>query len=353
MLSSGGALSRLGGGAAQLRSAAAKFFAGLAITALLVGPLTYGAYGAPGLDVGLLLALSIFAFMVCVRIYLAHSWSGFRLSEALAAGLAPGLAAGLTVGLAGEPIRDPLVAVAAGVGAGLARPLGTTNRRPHRAWPLWEALLNGTIAVAIGVYADIVDHDVRFGEALGSMAGLGSVVVAATLGLAIGLALRPALAAFGGAWPYLARMAAPASGFLVGYVALAVWFAAMFRALCQIHASGMSASAPLNRDCLSISFLDLVYFSVATLATVGYGDITPNSPEARALAMAEILAGVIWTVVVFAAILAYLGPVFAEIGQRRPGAGLPAVATPPAADARRPRPEAEDAEPAGAGATRA
>lgn len=44
----------------------------------------------------------------------------------------------------------------------------------------------------------------------------------------------------------------------------------------------------------------LVYFSFVTLATLGYGDITPVSSPARALAILEAVAGVVYTTVLLA-----------------------------------------------------
>lgn len=49
-----------------------------------------------------------------------------------------------------------------------------------------------------------------------------------------------------------------------------------------------------------LSPLDAVYYVVATLATVGYGDITPKTPAGRALAIFLILAGVGSFIAVFA-----------------------------------------------------
>jgi hypothetical protein len=45
---------------------------------------------------------------------------------------------------------------------------------------------------------------------------------------------------------------------------------------------------------------DLLYFSVTTLATLGYGDITPRTQLARALATLEALAGQLYLVVLVA-----------------------------------------------------
>ena len=38
-------------------------------------------------------------------------------------------------------------------------------------------------------------------------------------------------------------------------------------------------------------YWDMVYFSFVTLTTLGYGDIAPAAPVARALAYSEALAG--------------------------------------------------------------
>lgn len=48
---------------------------------------------------------------------------------------------------------------------------------------------------------------------------------------------------------------------------------------------------PLNPDAFA-TFLDAVYFAVATMTTVGYGDITPVSQVGRLLAVMMILTGI-------------------------------------------------------------
>ena len=52
---------------------------------------------------------------------------------------------------------------------------------------------------------------------------------------------------------------------------------------------------------------DLLYFSFATITTVGYGDLTAATDLARALAIAEALTGQIYLVTVVAVIVAGLG----------------------------------------------
>jgi hypothetical protein len=48
----------------------------------------------------------------------------------------------------------------------------------------------------------------------------------------------------------------------------------------------------------------LLYFSVATLTTVGYGDITPLSPTARSLAALEALVGQLFPAILLARLVA-------------------------------------------------
>jgi len=52
------------------------------------------------------------------------------------------------------------------------------------------------------------------------------------------------------------------------------------------------------------AFPDVVYFSFVTLLTVGFGDVTPALPLARAVALLEGLFGVVYTTVVMAALMA-------------------------------------------------
>jgi voltage-gated potassium channel len=57
-----------------------------------------------------------------------------------------------------------------------------------------------------------------------------------------------------------------------------------------------------------LSFSEAMYFSVITLATVGYGDITPAAPLVRALAMLEVVAGLLLLLFGFAEIMRSGGP---------------------------------------------
>ena len=52
------------------------------------------------------------------------------------------------------------------------------------------------------------------------------------------------------------------------------------------------------------AFPDLVYFSFVTLLTIGFGDVTPVAPLARAVVLFEGIFGVIFTTIVMAALVA-------------------------------------------------
>jgi len=52
------------------------------------------------------------------------------------------------------------------------------------------------------------------------------------------------------------------------------------------------------------SFPDLVYFSFVTLLTIGFGDVAPAAPSARAVVLVEGLFGVVFTTVVMASLVA-------------------------------------------------
>ena len=55
------------------------------------------------------------------------------------------------------------------------------------------------------------------------------------------------------------------------------------------------------------SFSQLIYFSITTITTLGYGDIVPRSPLAKSLAMCEVLTGVAFLTVVLSVLVGMLG----------------------------------------------
>jgi Ion channel len=86
-------------------------------------------------------------------------------------------------------------------------------------------------------------------------------------------------------------------GVLCVYLLLALLFAALNQVLAAVgHNYLHGAPDPPTAS-------DLLYFSVVTMATVGYGDITPASEVARAVAVVEALTGQLYLVSVVAAVV--------------------------------------------------
>jgi hypothetical protein len=89
---------------------------------------------------------------------------------------------------------------------------------------------------------------------------------------------------------------------MVGLIMVGLFFLTIifgFGALYQTAQNGfcksndvVSTNAPAAAV-ISLGQLDAVYFSTVTAATVGYGDITPISPLAKGLVMAEIINGLL------------------------------------------------------------
>ncbi len=87
-------------------------------------------------------------------------------------------------------------------------------------------------------------------------------------------------------------------GVLCIYLLLALFFAAVHQVL------GAWSDPYLHGTASPASASDLLYFSVITMTTVGFGDITPASQVARAVTVTEALAGQLYLVSVVAATVA-------------------------------------------------
>jgi len=87
-------------------------------------------------------------------------------------------------------------------------------------------------------------------------------------------------------------------GVLSVYLLLALFFASLNQLF-----SAFTPGGYLNGVTGLPSAADHLYFSVITMATVGYGDITPASQIARAVAVVEALTGQLYLVSVVAAVI--------------------------------------------------
>jgi voltage-gated potassium channel Kch len=95
-------------------------------------------------------------------------------------------------------------------------------------------------------------------------------------------------------------------GAIVLYLNIAILFFVLFRLIAE-RAPGSFTGVPL-RFSQATSFGDLMYFSVTTLTTVGYGDITPLNPFARSLANLEAIIGQLYPAVILGRMITLYTP---------------------------------------------
>ncbi len=79
------------------------------------------------------------------------------------------------------------------------------------------------------------------------------------------------------------------------YLMLGFAFGAVFYLINILDPGSFSANTPYAREAP-----DLMYFSFVTLATLGYGDVTPRTNLARSLAVLDSIAGMLYIAVFMA-----------------------------------------------------
>ena len=96
-------------------------------------------------------------------------------------------------------------------------------------------------------------------------------------------------------------------GALVGYLLLGIIWSVLYSAV-EIGFPGILPRARVGehggRRC-GTGPGDLSYFSFITLATVGYGDVTPTTPLARTLAWIEAIVGQFYLAVLVAGLVGF------------------------------------------------
>jgi hypothetical protein len=82
-------------------------------------------------------------------------------------------------------------------------------------------------------------------------------------------------------------------GAVCGYLLLGIIWSVLFSALETTAPGSFQVPAPRGAEIVAprLARSDLVYYSFITLATVGYGDVTPVTPLARTLAWIEAITG--------------------------------------------------------------
>ncbi len=123
---------------------------------------------------------------------------------------------------------------------------------------------------------------------LGAMAVISMIILGVSRDIAIFLLDTGLL--FEEFFRRMSRLAVPAFAFLTFYSLLVILFAALYAVL--DHALG-GANFRIDGTLRAISFPESLYFSLMTLSTVGYGDISPASSAIRLVAGAEIVCGLL------------------------------------------------------------
>lgn len=176
------------------------------------------------------------------------------------------------------------------------------------------------IEKALGIQGAMPDVKLWVFVLITSFIGVGLLF---PMGIAYGtLAGRGALVAFGiltsiicvGVLYVVQRIywqtAVPRKGLLLGVAglsyALLVWLFAGLYMLISRLGDTKAFYFTVNSRYGTLDVVSAVYFSVATIATVGYGDIVPVTPLARWAVIAEIIVGIAYTIYIFSALVTLL-----------------------------------------------
>jgi voltage-gated potassium channel len=100
----------------------------------------------------------------------------------------------------------------------------------------------------------------------------------------------------------IAQLIVPIFAFMTFYSILVIMFATIYRIVSRYGAPGHFL---VNGKPHELSFADSIYFSIVTMATVGYGDIAPASDLARMVAAMQVVAGVLLLLFGFSELMAY------------------------------------------------
>jgi voltage-gated potassium channel Kch len=95
-------------------------------------------------------------------------------------------------------------------------------------------------------------------------------------------------------------------GAVVIYLNTAIFFSILFRLIAE-RVPGSFSGIPAA-FVQKISFGDLMYFSMTTLTTTGYGDITPINPVARSLATLEAIIGQLYPAIIISRLITLYTP---------------------------------------------
>lgn len=260
---------------------------------LVVAPVSFAAGGLKGLAWGLIIG------------FLNGLGPRQNFVQGLSTGLIAGFSTNLTFDLTQIALFGSIAALTTGLGSTLA--VESEIDRTRLFFVVLLGFFMGITMSAGFIYSRGLWEALWVAVVLVATSTLG-----VPFGTLIGLWLRPRLVKFADVWLYLREMGVFLVGFAVGYLGIALIFAGWFWSIWKVSPIGSFNGLPSNPK-----FGHFFYFSVITIGTLGYGDITPTSPLARALAVFEVVVGIGWITVVFAAVMSHLQPRLTDVAARR------------------------------------
>src|SRR5215510_8120045 len=78
---------------------------------------------------------------------------------------------------------------------------------------------------------------------------------------------------------------------VTAYLLIALSFAALYSLVFHLDPQSFRLPEWIKRESIEAMRTEMVYFSLVTLATLGYGDILPSSPFTQMLAVLEAVIG--------------------------------------------------------------
>ncbi|MDF2763046.1 MAG: conserved rane protein of unknown function [Rhodospirillales bacterium] len=196
----------------------------------------------------------------------------------------------------------PILAFAAGcaVQRQSIRHLAEQRRRPERQEAIGIAWLVPIVAIGAFTFAlpDLIAPGWLGLALLLSMAAISVAVIWNVEQIALFLLETGSL--FEIFFRNLARMAVPVFAFFSVYSLVIIVFAALYILIDRIQPG---AQFSVSGQARPMGFAESLYFSVSTMATVGYGDILPIDNSVRMVAAIEVIAGILLLLFGFAELI--------------------------------------------------
>jgi voltage-gated potassium channel len=138
---------------------------------------------------------------------------------------------------------------------------------------------------------------------LASMAVISAIVVLAVRDVV--LVMIDVATVFESVTARLDRLVLPMMAFTTFYALIVVVFACLYRIA---DLTSLEPQFAVHALAARISFADALYYSVATITTLGFGDIAPSAQLVRALTGLEVVSGILMLLFGFSEIMRGAGP---------------------------------------------